>query len=371
MATYDDLQVRRPELAKTYLALLDSQPGRPLAMFAPRRVGKTYFLDHDLAPAAAKHPLLPVYADLWNHKANPLEAINHALEEALDDINVPKTRAGRFGKTPIKKLGLIGASVALGDAPARRALPAAPQLRLDALVVRLADAAKKPVLLMLDEVQTLGDAPGDGGTIAALRAVLHKRRDILKSVFTGSSQEGLARMLSTAGAPMYQFAQLLDFPALGDEYLKLLADHFASVHPGKTLALEDLRKLYVRIGHKPGLLKDVVKGMSAEGITDIDAGVNQFLIMQAAIWNSLLQPLDAFDRTVLVMIARGLPPMGRETLDAITKRSKGKVTTVAKVRAAIDRLLRHSLISKAVGGPVVVDDPLLAEYLRTQEVLPS
>ena len=368
MATFDELQVRRPELANSYLALLDAQPGRPLAMFAPRRIGKTHFLDHDLAPAALKHHVLPVYADLWNHKANPLEAINHALEEALDDINVPKSRVGRLGKTPVKKIGLIGASVDLGDAPARRALPASPQLRLDALVVRLANVAQKPILLMLDEVQTLGEADGSDSTIAALRAVLHKRRDLLKSVFTGSSQEGLARMLATAGAPMYQFAQLLDFPALGDEYLKLLAKHFSSIHPGKTLAVEDLRKLYARIGHKPGLLKDVVKGMSAEGVTDIDVGVKHFVVTQATIWNALLQPLDSFDRTVLMMIARGLPPMGRETLDAIAKLNGGKVATVAKVRAAIDRLLRHNLASKLAGGPVVVDDPLLAEHLRTQEV---
>ena len=51
-ATFDDIEVLRPRLAKSYLELLEAQPGRPLAMFAPRRVGKTFFLDHDLAPAA-------------------------------------------------------------------------------------------------------------------------------------------------------------------------------------------------------------------------------------------------------------------------------------------------------------------------------
>jgi hypothetical protein len=43
MKTFDDLEVRRPELARSYLELLKAQPGRPIALFAPRRAGKTFF----------------------------------------------------------------------------------------------------------------------------------------------------------------------------------------------------------------------------------------------------------------------------------------------------------------------------------------
>ena len=59
MRTFDDIEIRRPELAKSYLGLLMAQPGRPIALFAPRRVGKTYFLDGDLTPAAQAMGLLP------------------------------------------------------------------------------------------------------------------------------------------------------------------------------------------------------------------------------------------------------------------------------------------------------------------------
>jgi hypothetical protein len=365
MKTFDDIEVRRPVLAKSYLGLINAQPGRPLAMFAPRRVGKTYFLDHDLAPAARQAKWLPVYADLWLQKSAPLEAINHALEEALDDVTVPGSQVGRLAKTTVKKVGALGASVDFGDAPARRPLPAAPELRLDALVVRLAAAADKPILLMLDEIQALGDVAAGEKIIATLRAVLHQRRDILKSVFTGSSQEAMARMLSSAGSPMYQFAQLLDFPVLGDEFLQQLADHFAEVHPRKLLLLEDLRRVFVRIGFKPGLMRDLVKSLSAEGLTDVDAGVKRFLLddRQVAGWGALLQPLDLFERAVLLAIAHGLPPMGRETLDALA-RAQGSRPTVAKVRAAIERLRRAGLLAKAGSGPTAVDDPLFAEYLQ-------
>lgn len=133
MPSFDAIEVRRPQLAQGYLALLQAQPGRPLALFAPRRVGKTHFLDHDLGPASRDAGKLPVYADLWLHKSAPLDAVNHALEEALDDLLVPAGSIGQAAKTPVRKIGAFGASIDLGEAPARRSLPPQPALRLDAL----------------------------------------------------------------------------------------------------------------------------------------------------------------------------------------------------------------------------------------------
>ena len=108
---------------------------------------------------------------------------------------------------------------------------------------RLHAATCKPLLLTLDEVQTLADGARAEVRIAALRAVLDQRRAILQAVFTGLSQEDMARLLSTVGAPMHQFAQLMDFPVLGDDYLQRLAAHFHQVHPGKQLAPDALQRL--------------------------------------------------------------------------------------------------------------------------------
>jgi hypothetical protein len=41
--TFDTIGVAHPKLAESYLGLLTAQPGRLLALFAPRCVGKTYF----------------------------------------------------------------------------------------------------------------------------------------------------------------------------------------------------------------------------------------------------------------------------------------------------------------------------------------
>ena len=77
----------------------------------------------------------------------------------------------------------------------------------------------------------------------------------------------------------------------------------------------------------------------------------------------LLQRRDCLEGAVLVAIAAGLPPMGRDALDTLAT-VQGSRPTVAKVRAAIERLRRAGLLVKAGGGPTAVDDPLFAEYLQ-------
>jgi hypothetical protein len=64
-------------------------------------VGKTHFLTGDLTPVAETAGMLPVYADLWLSRNDPMAAINHALKEALDDALVPKSAAGKAAKTTI------------------------------------------------------------------------------------------------------------------------------------------------------------------------------------------------------------------------------------------------------------------------------
>ena len=367
MKTFDEIEVHRPELAQGYLGLLSTQPGRPLALFAPRRVGKTFFLDHDLAPEAKKRGLLPIYADLWLYKSAPLEAMNHALEEALDDLLIPTSSIGKVTKTPVKKIEMFNAGIAFGDEPQRRELPNTPVLRLDALVARLAQHYNGKILLMLDEVQTLVDAVKGVDMIAALRAVLHHRRKDICAVFTGSSQEGLARLMNSAGTPMYQFAQIIDFPFLDDRFLRLLAEHFNKVHPGKELDLHELIAAFKKIGFKPALMKDIVKAMSAEGITDVRRGVENYMAsgQQVAIWTAILNSLDAFEQGVLIAIAKGQAPLSQTTLKML-KDIPGARPTISRVRSTTEKLKRNGILSKNATG-TEVDDPLFAEFLQTYQ----
>ena len=364
MQTFDDIAIRRPALADSYLALLKAQPGRPIALFAPRRVGKTYFLDRDLTPAAEKAGLLPVYADLWLQRAAPMDAINHTLEEALDDARVPKSSAVRLGKTAVKKISALSASIELGDEPTRRALPEKPELRMDALISRLASASGKQILLMLDEIQVLGQSASGEAAVATVRAVLQKHNKKVFAVFTGSSQEELGEMMMAAGGPMYQFAQLLTFPFLDTDYLQQLAKHYNRVHPGKSLDIAALQALFAHIGYKPALMKDIVKEMSAEGITDVDQALARFMADDRNVpaWQGVLANLQPIEQTLLVVLAYGLAPMGKDSLLALA-RITGKPVTLAKVRVALDRMRKAGILSKPPNVGYMIEDRLFKDFV--------
>jgi hypothetical protein len=326
-------------------------------------------LDGDLTPAAQKSGFLPVYADLWLNRSAPLDSINHALEEILDDVNVPNSSVAKIAKTQIKKVGLLGSNLEFGNEPARRDLPASPELRFDALITRLASASGKKILLMLDEIQSLAQAPNGEAVIATVRAVLQKHKSKVHAVFTGSSQEALGAMMVAAGGPMYQFAQLLTFPNLDSDYLDLLAEHYREVHPTKRLNTAELGKVFVHLGYKPALMKDLVKSMSADGITDLAQGLKRYLAddRNVSAWQALFEQLLPLEQAILVLLAHGVTPMAKNTLDVLAK-VPGLNSTLAKVRAALNRMRQSGLLSKPPRGTFQIEDQLFADYIASKFV---
>jgi len=140
-------------------------------------------------------------------------------------------------------------------------------------------------------------------------------------------------------------------------------------HRGKSLPMDKLNEAFARIGFKPGLMRDLFKAMSAEGRTDVLDTLKRFSTdqRQVAGWYALLQPYDAFKRGVLRAIALGKPIYRGETLQTLPK-VHGAAPTSAKMRAAVNRFRKAGLVRKAETGPAaIVDDPLLAEFLRSQK----
>lgn len=178
-------------------------PGDPVALVGERRIGKTSHLLFELIPAAEKRGFATVYIDVYQHRAKPLAAINYALQEAIDDLEVPRSSAGRRLKTTVKKIAVGAASLELGEEPSRKR-PDDPFLLVDWLLKVLVRTAKRPVLVLFDEVQELATVANGENVVSAIRSAITKSKSNVRVVFTGSSQEKLLELFSRSRAALYE-----------------------------------------------------------------------------------------------------------------------------------------------------------------------
>jgi hypothetical protein len=247
----------------------------------------------------------------------------------------------------------MGNSIELGESPSDRDLPLDPGLRFDSLIRRIHREQGRPILLLLDEFQALAESDSKLGlsVVSALRAALQTHKEAVFAVFTGSSQGDLAAMFTQARAPMYQFAQQMDFPHLGSEWPAALQAHFRAIHQGREPSLVDLDRLFSAVDYRPGILRDIVVLMSAEGLTDVDVGLEAFSRRQETVagFKQSFGSLRLFDRAMVRVLAEGLKPMSDEAqarlaslLPANAQPSKGKARLAVERLKAQHVLLRDS-----------------------------
>jgi len=210
---YEQWHFARPKLANSYLTLLRDGAGDPVCLQAPRRLGKTTFLLTEVIPAATETGYLPVYVDIWQHRSDPMEAINYGLQEAIDNITVPNSTLGKRLKTQVNKVGIGPASIELGDEPSRRR-PESPLLLVDFLLKSLIRTSNKPILLLFDEIQELAIVKNGESIVSALRSAIMKSKGAVRVIFTGSNQDRLRELFSRSRAALYEGASMMSFPAL-------------------------------------------------------------------------------------------------------------------------------------------------------------
>jgi len=100
--TRDPWHFARPELARRYLRTFQIGLISAQALFAPRRMGKSEFLEQDMIPAAQESGLLTAYLNLWDARENPRAALINALARA----GSPRGIAALVKKlrSPVKKV---------------------------------------------------------------------------------------------------------------------------------------------------------------------------------------------------------------------------------------------------------------------------
>jgi hypothetical protein len=356
----------RPALAQ---ALADKLARHQrIAMFGPRQTGKTTLLREEVMPALAARGLLPVYIDCWADRKDPMGSINHALTKRLEEVLLAPGRAGkRAGRTPVKKFGLMGASIELGELP-ERSLPDSPTLRFDTLLTRLLEAAKTDVVLVFDEFQAIAEAPGADHIAAGLRAALQQAHKRVGVVFSGSSEIELLKLFTTSKAPLFQFAGTEAYALLREDFVGHVAAKFKAATRrdfNQALAL----RLLESFGHQPAPFLSAIASMVATPAMSLDQARAHVLDARTpSIWTVAWRGLTPLQRGVLRLAAHQARPTAEASLKALSAQLGQATTATSSVNRALQALVDKGLVDRS-GSSYTVSDPVMLAWLQSNEAL--
>jgi hypothetical protein len=265
----------RPELAKQLAtdilgknAFSDAPNGLFLA--APRRTGKSNFLQYDLQPQLEHSGCLVVYVDFWaQSRRDPAQLLVEAIA-----YQVRKTQglADQLAAA-LSKIKLAGVEIDLSRVgqPDGTSIPQ--------LLELLSQQANCPIVLILDEAQhALTTEAGESAMFA-----LKSARDQMNSptnhrlllVFSGSDRDKLLRLLNSANAPFYG-SQIHHMPELDRSYIERVADALEKIHPWfAPVNVEQLFEAFKAVGMRPQFLNQVLERvLQGPKTNNVQAGSN-------------------------------------------------------------------------------------------------
>jgi hypothetical protein len=219
-----------------------------LFLAAPRRTGKSTFLQSDLRPALQTAGVVVVYVDLWaDARRDPggliAEAIASALEPQLGIVARTARKAG------LNKVNMGGLEVDTSKIGKVDGLTLTDALRL------LHDSADKPVALIIDEAQHALTSEAGEAAMTALKSARDQLNQPgvvnLMLVMSGSDRDKLLRLVNSAAAPFYG-SQIQRMPPLGPDFIAHVAALIEAQRPDlKPVDQTLLQQAFDVFGHRP------------------------------------------------------------------------------------------------------------------------
>ncbi len=216
---------------------------------APRRTGKSTFLQSDLRPALEAAGVVVAYTDLWSDTGrDPATLIANAIGNAL------QPQLGMVARTA-KKAGVDKLSLAGWLQVDTSKIGKLDGLTLVDALRALNETAGKPVALIIDEAQhALTSERGE----AAMTSLKSARDQLngpgavnLMLVMSGSDRDKLMRLVNSNAAPFFG-SQVQRMPPLGPDFIAYVASLIEAQRP--SLAPVDqgaLQRAFEAFGHRP------------------------------------------------------------------------------------------------------------------------
>ncbi len=356
----------RPELARHHLQAFDLGLISATALHARRRMGKTEFLVQDLTPAAVAHGYTVGYCNLWQEEQDPTEAIAEAVAAcALPRRMLAKARARLL--RPVTSLKLSGKVAALAEGGAEVGFKAAEKKQVARLLGAFIafDRSRNRGLLLIDEAQILADKP-HRALERALRAQLDIRKDRLKVIFTGSSEDRLRTMFGAEHKAFYNWARVEPLPLLGAAFVRELTRRANALTTMK-LRLEDSERAFAALQRVPELFRRFLSQYLANAFEGVDAAIEncrQSVYRDAGFAERWQRMLPA-DRLVLQWVADGESDLhGAKSLARMGRLLRlGRAADRSVPQNALKRLRERQILIQTEIGVYRFEDETFREWV--------
>lgn len=342
------------------------------ALFGPRQTGKTTLLREEVMPLVEAGGALPVYVECWADKTDPLGSINYAMRKALDNLKVSPRGLERTARTPLRKVGLAGASIELADEPTRKQ-PASPFLLFDALLTELLDETKQDLVLIFDEFQAVAHGPQADAVAAALRAALTQASKRVGAIFSGSSETLLLETFSRSRAPLYGFANPEPYALLREDFVGHVARKYR-LATGRDLNQVDALRVLQLLGSQPEPFLNAVGNTMSNPKWGIDDGLKAMLDPGLRNkWTINWSSLTDLQRGALRLVFERRPPTAAQSLEWLAAQLHEKKVQASSVTRAIEALQTKGLVSRETehgSRAFIVSDPVMVAWLTQNRNLP-
>jgi hypothetical protein len=382
-------------------ALADGLEGRTdfgdatsgLFLAAPRRTGKSTFLQVDLRPELESRNVVVVYSDLWaDQKQDPGALISTAIGAEL------QKHLGFVARTA-RSAGLENVSIAGWLKIDTSKIGAIDGVPLTEALKALHSLAKKPVALIIDEAQHALTSTSGETTMMALKSARDQLNrpgaTNLMLVMSGSDRDKLLRLVNSTGAPFYG-SEIQRMPTLDTDFIMYVADLIERQRPDLApVATDKLLRAFRLFSCRPqffaGALGEALHPLSAaperfedrvleaacqRTIDDEMQMAADFLALkpleQAVLWRLLEQGsrFRAYDADALQFYANATgkavtPQQVQHVLEALRTQTPAMVWKSARGEYAIDEAMMYQWYERRrrdgawppVSGKLVLDTP--------------
>lgn len=341
-----------------------------LFLAAPRRTGKSTFLQSDLKPALEANGVAVVYVDLWtDQRRDPGDLIAESIGVALQDhLGLVAKAARASGLSSVSVGGITIDTSKIGELGG---------VSLPYALRAIQETARSPVALIVDEAQHA--LTSEAGEVAM--ASLKSARDQMNSpghinlmlVMSGSDRDKLLRLVNTNGAPFFG-SQIQRMPELGMDFIEHISQLTSKQRPD--LVPVDTETLYTAFkvfGYRPqffmaalGQALSPVSGLSGRFEPAVLDAANKRQVDEEAQMESDYLGLKPFERAVLWrMLERGskFRPYDADALAFYESVSVSSANAQKAQNALVSlRDRTPALVWKSARGEYSVDDAAMHRW---------